>query len=66
MGDPDWRCMDPIEHGDFRASYVSLAEGNPLILTIDPNFLSGTSKHQKAPRIWENAGKTLGMGMVGP
>ncbi len=25
--DPDWRCIDPIENGDFPASYVSLPEG---------------------------------------
>ena len=25
--DPEWRCMDPIENGDFPASYVSLPEG---------------------------------------
>ena len=30
--DPDWRCMDPIEHGDIPASYVSLPEGTPHVL----------------------------------
>ncbi len=24
--DPNWRCMDPIKHGDIPASYVSLPE----------------------------------------
>ena len=28
MGAPDWRCVDPIEHGDIPASYVNLPEGS--------------------------------------
>ncbi len=28
MGVPDWRCMDPIKHGYFPASYVRLPKGS--------------------------------------